>query len=354
MSAEQSPLLEFTRKMLIAVGLAAATWLIIMGAIKTFEVLLLIYAGILVGVFMRGTSNAISRFTRLPVIASLIIVWLILITAIIVIPWLFGPNLASAFNNLFAQIPESIGRLNRWTGDWQWAQRMLNQLSRDSTGITSTIIHNAMGIFSTLLGGVSSFLLMLVLGLYFSINPRVYVSGLIKLIPRGRRDHGREVLNVAGHTLFGWVLSRIVAMVSVSILTYIGLLLLGVHQPLTLAMIAGLFTAVEYLGPIVSAVPAILVALGQYPMLALYVVLLYLLAHLVEGYFITPYVQWRFIAMPPALVLSAQVLMGLGAGIIGVILASPLVVVIRVLAELLYVRDALHDEKVPLNPNPHQ
>ena len=96
--------------------------------------------------------------------------------------------------------------------------------------------------------------------------------------------------------------------------------------------------------------PAILIALGQHPTLALYVVLLYLLVHLVEGYFITPYVEWRFISMPPALVLSAQVLMGLGSGIIGVMMVSPLVVVIRVLAELLYVRGALHDEKVPLNP----
>jgi predicted PurR-regulated permease PerM len=354
MNGDHSQFLDFTRKSLIAIGIAAAAVLIIAGVIKTFEVLLLIYAGILLAVFMRGTSNVVAKYTHLPVIMGLIILWLILIAAIIVIPWQFGPNVAADFNDLFTQIPKSIDRLRQWAGDWQWAQRVLNQVANGGANITSTVVKHAMGIFSTVLGGLSGFLLMLVLGLYFSITPQVYVNGLIKLIPRSRRKDGREILKVAGHTLFGWVLTRLVAMVSVGVLSYIGLLVLGVRQPLTLAMVAGVFTAVEYLGPIVSAVPAILVALGQYPMLALYTVILYLLVHLVEGYFITPFVQWRFISMPPALVLSAQVLMGLGAGIIGVILASPLVVMIRVLAELLYVRDALHDEKVPLNPKPHQ
>jgi len=345
-----SQLLEFTHKVLIAIGIAAAGGLIIMILIRAFDVLLLIYAGILLAVFMRGISNAITRFVHVPTFLSLIIVWLILISAIIVIPWLFGPSLAQDFNRLFKEIPQSVAQLSQSMGDWQWLQGAFNHVASGGP-LTATIVRNAMGIFSTVFGGVSSFLLILVLGLYFSVNPAVYVNGLIKLIPRNRRDHGCEVLNVAGRTLFGWSLSRIVSMVAVWAVTYIGLLLLGVSQALPLSMVAGVFTFVPYLGPIASAVPAVLIALGQHAMLGLWVVLLYLLAHLLEGYFITPYVQWRFISMPPALVLSAQVMLALGAGIIGLILASPLVVVIRVLAELLYVRDALHDERVPLNPN---
>ena len=351
MTGNDSPLLEFTRKMLIAVGIAAAGWLIIMIVIRAFDVLLLIYAGILLAVFMRGIGGAITRHVHVPMVLSLILVWLILISAIIVIPWLFGPNLAQDFNELFNEIPKSVARLSQSMGNWQWLRQAFSHVASNSGPLTTTILRNAMGIFSTVFGGVSSFLLILVLGLYFSVNPSVYVNGLIKLIPRSRREHGCEVLNVAGRTLFGWSLSRIVSMVAVWAVTYVGLLLLGVSQALTLSMVAGVFTFVPYLGPIASAAPAVLIALGQHAMLGLWVALLYLLAHLLEGYFITPYVQWRFISMPPALVLSAQVVMWLGAGIIGVILASPLVVVIRVLAELLYVRDALHDERVPFNPN---
>jgi len=171
-----SELMLFTRKTLIAVGIAAAAWLILAGAIKTFDVLLVVFAGILLGLFMRGAGTTLSRYTHLPMIISMIVVWLIMIAAIILIPWLFGPTLASDFNSLFAQIPKSIERLCQWTGDWGWAQQTLNQVTQSGARLTSTVVRNAMGVFSTLLGGLSSFLLMLALGLYFSVSPRVSTS----------------------------------------------------------------------------------------------------------------------------------------------------------------------------------
>lgn len=344
-------LMLFTRKALIAIGIATGATLLVLAIMATFEVLLLVFAGVLLAVFMRGTSNFVVSYTRIPEIVTLTVLWLLLGAAIVLIPWEWGPGLAADFNSLFDQLPKSLARLREWAGGWDWARQLLDRLASGSFAKVPAVTQHLLGWFSTLLGGISSFLLILVLGFYFSMGPRVYISGLIKLVPRSHRDNAWEVLGVAGRTLFGWVLTRIVSMVATGALVYVGLLMLGVPQAAVLAFLAGVLTFVPYLGAIISAVPAILVALGQSPMLALYVVLLYLLAHLVEGYLITPLVQWRFISMPPALVLAAQVLMGLGAGIIGIILASPLVVVIRILAELLYVRDTLHDEKVPLNPH---
>lgn len=113
----------------------------------------------------------------------------------------------------------------------------------------------------------------------------------------------------------------------------------------TLALIAGILNFVPYIGPLVSAVPAVLLALLQGPQVALYVALLYLGAQTIESYVLTPLVQQRAISLPPALTLSAQTLLGVLLGILGVVLATPLAAITLVVIRKLYVEDALGDKE---------
>ena len=129
-----------------------------------------------------------------------------------------------------------------------------------------------------------------------------------------------------------------------TVVTAVGLWLLGVPLALTLGLLSGLLNFIPNVGPLLAAAPALLIALTQGPTQALYVALLYLAYQSVDGYLLTPIVTQRTVAVPPAVTLLAQVLLGASAGLYGLLLASPLVAAGLVIVRLLYVEDILGDD----------
>jgi predicted PurR-regulated permease PerM len=132
-----------------------------------------------------------------------------------------------------------------------------------------------------------------------------------------------------------------VSMVEVGTLIAVGLWLLGVPLALTVALLTAALGFIPNIGPVVSAVPAVLLALTQGPAQALYVALLYLGVQSFDGYVVTPLVQQRTVSLPPALLLLAQVLLGVLLGGVALTLATPLAVVALVLVKKLYVEGVL-------------
>jgi len=125
-----------------------------------------------------------------------------------------------------------------------------------------------------------------------------------------------------------WLLGRVYSMVIVGGLTYVGLLLLGISSPLFLAVTAGLLSFVPNLGPLLSAVPAMLIAAsGGFESVGL-VIGLYAGIQFVESYFITPTIQNNLISVPPALLLAVQLILGTVFGILGLLLAAPLTAIV--------------------------
>lgn len=188
---------------------------------------------------------------------------------------------------------------------------------------------------------IASGLLILFLAIYLSIQPHIYVDGLIRLAPMHKRPRLQEVMGEVHNTLRWWLVGKILSMAIVGIATTVGLALLGVPLAIALGVIAALLTFVPNFGPIISAVPAVLLAFVQSPTSALYVVVLYLAIQTVESYLITPLIQQRTVSLPPALTISAQIALGVLAGPAGVILATPLAAAGLVAVTQLYVKDVL-------------
>lgn len=136
-------------------------------------------------------------------------------------------------------------------------------------------------------------------------------------------------------------------MAVVGILTWLGLVLLQVPLAMTLAILAALLSFVPNVGPILSAIPAALVGLAQSPTTALYVVGLYVAVQTIESYLITPLIQREAVLLAPALVLTMQLAFGLLFGFLGLLVATPLTVILVVLVKMLYLEDRL-GEKVEL------
>jgi predicted PurR-regulated permease PerM len=131
-------------------------------------------------------------------------------------------------------------------------------------------------------------------------------------------------------------------MVLIGILTWIGFLIIGVKSAIILSIIAGFLEFVPFVGPIVSAIPAVLVALVQGPQFAVWTVVMYIVVHHVEAYVIQPVVQQFAVEVPAVIMLFSLLAFGLLFGLVGVFFAAPLAVVCYVLVKRLYVVEALH------------
>ena len=172
----------------------------------------------------------------------------------------------------------------------------------------------------------------------------INLDPLLLLLSSEHRERGREILAALGGGLGWWLFGRAVTMISLGILTTIALWFFGIPLALVLGIIAGLLLFVPYLGAIAAAIPAMLVALMESPEKALWVACIYTGVHVFEGYCITPFVQRRAVALPPALLLSVQILSAALFGMIGVIFSTPLTVVVIILIQALYLHDVLGEE----------
>src|SRR5688500_17384922 len=172
-------------------------------------------------------------------------------------------------------------------------------------------------------------------------QPQPYIQGLLFLVPRRRRKRAREVLYEIGNVLRRWLIGQSLLAVCVAFLTGVGLVLLGAPFAIALGLLAGLMEFVPYIGPFVAAVPAILVGFAESPQLALQIALLFLGVQSIESYVLAPLVQHRAVHLPPAVILFAQVVMGVIVGALGVAVATPLAAAAMVAIRMLCVDTAL-------------
>jgi predicted PurR-regulated permease PerM len=180
-----------------------------------------------------------------------------------------------------------------------------------------------------------------ILAVYLAIEPELYVEGLARMLPPRRRARGREVIQAVAHALRWWLVGRVVSMLAVGVLTALALAIAGIPAALALGVLAGMLSFVPYIGPIASVVPALLATIPGWPWQPLWVLVIYSGVQFLEGNFITPLVQKRAVAMPPVVLLTAQIAFGLLFGLMGVFLATPLAVAAMVLVQTLYIQDTL-------------
>jgi len=229
-------------------------------------------------------------------------------------------------------------------GKYEWSQQLISQPKMEYlSNVPSDWLGRITGVFTTTFGVLSSVLLVLFVAIFCAVDPALYRRGLIHLLPIDKRPRAREVLDEAGHSLRWWIVGQLFSMTVVGAATGIGLWFLGIPFFVTLGILAGVLTFIPNFGPILSAVPALLLALTLGPLNALYVVLLYIGVQAVESNLLTPLVQQRNVDLPPVLNVGVQVVMGVLFGILGLIVAAPLTVLGMVLVKRLYVEDTLGD-----------
>lgn len=197
---------------------------------------------------------------------------------------------------------------------------------------------------SSSVAALAGLLLVSFIAIYVAVDPDVYRNGALLLVPHGHRPRAREVMAATGQILRQWLGAQLVAMLVVGVVTTVGLFLLGVESALALGIVAGILEFVPFIGPIAAAIPAVAIALVDSPQKALWVVLFYVALQQLESTVLMPLLMQRSLELPPILTILAQGVMGVLFGLLGVIVAVPLLAAVIIPIKMLYIEDVVGDE----------
>lgn len=335
---------------LVAVGAVVVAFLAVLLLFlwQIVHVVLVVFAGILFALFLRSVADFISSHTGISSGWALAFTLVALAGAVVTGGFMFGARVAGQVDDLAVSLTESAYRARDWLDRYQWGHWLLSQIDSPEALARPGVLGRIPGMLSSTLNFVAGVVIVLFVGIYVAASPRVYSEGLLRLIPRGSRPRAAEVLGEIGHILRRWLVGQFAIMIVVGVMTWIGFMIIGLPLALTLGLLAAILNFIPYIGPTLAFIPPVLVGLVQSPTTALYVAILYLGVQGAESYLVTPQIQRRAVFLPPALLITMQIALGILFGFLGIVLATPITAVLLVLVKMLYVRDVL-DEPVQLN-----
>lgn len=205
-------------------------------------------------------------------------------------------------------------------------------------------LRNFVGPFlSSTASALAGIFIVTFIAIYIAVDPVTYREGVLHLVPYRHRKRVREVMQATTRVLQDWFTAQIIAMTIVGVVTTTGLLLLQVEAAFALGLIAALLEFVPFIGPFVAAAPAIGLALVDSPEKAVAVAVFYFIVQQLEATLLTPLVMKNSLELPPILTIMAQGVMGIAFGLLGVLIAVPLLAAVIVPVKMLYVQDAVGD-----------
>ncbi len=219
----------------------------------------------------------------------------------------------------------------------------LENITRNLPSVATQLVGNFYDIFSGSLGVILNILLVTVVMIMLLANPRPYIRLFLVFFPSFYRRRAARILKKCEIALVGWTRGILFNMLVITILSWLGLSILQVQVPLANALLAGLLTFIPNLGPTISCIPPIVLALSDAPWKAVAVLILYILIQQAESNILTPLVMKRQVSLLPAVTLLAQATFAVFFGFIGLFLALPLAVVARVWIEEVLIKDILSD-----------
>ncbi len=340
---------DYVTRVLIVIGLAALAFLLW----KLRQAFLISFASVLVAVLLLSAARPLEHRTPLSLRWSLTAVGLLVLAGIALLSWLIGSHLQFQVSDLISGVTQAWEDLQQRLGVSISLSQVLGSGGEGAGqgGVVGAIAHTARAWAGQFLSYgyiafevVTTFILVVIGGAFLASNPRLYRRGFVKLFPPARHRQIDRTLLASGEALRGWLLAQLVSMTIVGVLTGIGVWAIGLPAPLALGLLAWLAEFVPVVGPIVSAIPALLLASTEGATTVLWTLLLYIAIQQLESDVITPMVQQRIVALPAGLVLLSVLAMGILFGPIGIVVASPLGVVIYVSVKKLYVRDVLDED----------
>lgn len=342
---------SFVSKVLTVTAIVTAVVLLLLFLGAIFRVILIVIAAILVAAFFRGMGRWLAHRTSIPRGWSVLIAVVGFFVLAGGIGWALSPYVSGQVKELQQQLPNSVQEAEQQLRQTSWGDDVLSyiqendplQKARQNSGKFFSAVFGAFGV----LGDIYIILFM---GFLLTASPTPYQRGIVHLLPKSQRNRAQEVLRTLGVTLRSWLAGKLLSMLIVAVFTWLGLWLIGIPLALILGIIAGILAFVPNFGPLFALLLGVIVALPYGMDKVLLTAVVYITAQVVESNLLTPLIQRHQISLPMAMVLFAQLVLGVFAGVLGLVLATPVFALVMVLVKMLYVEDVLDDHESLLEP----
>lgn len=266
---------------------------------------------------------------RIPRAVSVLTVYVLVFASFAFVIYLLIPPAIEQVKLVSERWPEYSIQLQRLFGNSMVSLEEVGTFLKQLTsGGKGGLLMGTVGIFNAFF----TLLTVMVISFYLVAEDRGMKKFISTLLPENQRGFAISLIEKIQKKMGLWVIGQIILSVSIFLLTYIGLSLLKVEYALFLALLAGLLEIVPYIGPFLSAVPAVVFAFIQNPALALVVGIMYLVIQKFEGYVLVPKVMEKTVGTSPLVVLISLLIGFKVAGVVGLLIAVPLVSAITVIA----------------------
>lgn len=289
-------------------------------------VLIILFLALILMAALNPLVDRLERW-RLPRALAIALIYILIFSVIGLAIWGVIPPLVNQTQNLVSRFPSYLESL-RWLGvDKEAVYSQLNQLTEQLGVISSGIIRTFVSFFQNLINIV----VLLVISFYLLLERKNLGRYLLRFFGDNAEKTGIRVMDEIEKRLGGWIRAEIVLMIIIGLLTFIGLTLLGIDYALPLAIFAGFLEIIPNIGPFISAIPAVLLALLISPLMALAVAALYFLVQQIENNFIVPQLMAKECGLNPLITIIALIAGFKLGGFIGAILAVPVVLLIEII-----------------------
>jgi predicted PurR-regulated permease PerM len=335
--------LTYIEKVWQTVAIVALLVVVILIARVAFNVVLMVMAGALISTYFHGMGDFVERKTKLKrryamlisVIGSIAILGLLL--------WFMGTKIQAQVTELSNTLPHTINNVKTKMATSPIGQKILESTSDNNS---QKMMSTAQSFFSTSFGVIGDIYIIMFLSIFFTANPSLYKNGILLLIPKDKKALGQHIMNRISLSLKGWLKGMMVSMVLVTILISAGLSLIGIPVAMVLGLITGILELIPNLGSLLAMIPGVLLALTISTNKGIIVALLYITSQTITANIVNPLIQKKLIKLPPALTLISQLIMGALSGALGIILAVPLLAIVIILVDELYVKKINDSEDI--------
>lgn len=266
---------------------------------------------------------------KIPRILSVSIIYLsifgiIIATILLIIPPIKKQTiqLAQNFPNYLEKVAEGVGAIKNYSANHGWVESV-NKFSSSLENSLTNFAGNIFGTVNSIFGGVTSFIFILVIVFYMTLERNAPEKITNFFIPEKHRKKLLNLITKLEEKIGLWVRGQAILMFIIGLTSFIGLLILGINYALTLALFAGLTELIPYLGPLIGAIPAILIAFTQSPYKAVAVIILYFIIQELENNILVPKIMQKTVGLNPLISLFALLIGAKVAGILGILLSIP-------------------------------
>jgi predicted PurR-regulated permease PerM len=327
--------LSYIAKVWQTVAIVALLVVFILITRVAFNVLLMALAGSLIAVYFHGLGDLIQKRTGIQRKFAMIISIAGTFIVIGLLLWFIGAKIQSQVTQLNNNLPRNINTAKAKLASSPMGQKVLDYTSGDNS---KKLLDTAQTFFSTSFGVLGDMYIILFLGIFFTASPSLYKDGILVLVPQSKKQLGKAIIDRISLSLKGWLKGMLLSMVLITILITVGLSIMGIPAAMVLGLITGILEIVPNFGPLIAMIPGVLLAFTVSTNTAIIVALLYIVSQTIVANIVTPLIQKKMINLPPALTLISQLIMGTLSGALGIILAVPLLAMVIILVDELYVK----------------